>query len=398
MDEPRVCIVGGGPAGLAAAIEAAGMGLAVDLYERNRIGEHIRCAEGFVDTMHLLGVPGAGVRFKVNEVLLQVDREYRVRCPGVRLWMIDRSEWQRSLGDRALAAGVRLHERARIDRQAFQELQHSYDWVIDASGAPSMASLQHGFRNYYRENSAYTVQYVLEGDFSSFGNRLKFVLLPRCMGYYWVFPKGHDARGRSTANVGLGIFREGGPGRPNGGPGGFFMDASVGRAGRLWELLDRFCAQERVEGSILRRHGGIVPIRLQERLQYGNVLLVGDAAGCASPMHGGGIDTSFAMGRLAARWIAAQAGRLPGEEFPADKNRSYHDVVWDLFRPKLRIEHQICELWSQLERPALDTVVSLVTRDWRQMRLWSALPLGWLLFRYFGAGLRLWSGLTRGRW
>ena len=105
MDEVRIAIVGGGPAGLAAAIEAAGLGLRVDLFERNRVGDHIRCAEGLVDTMHKLEQPGTGVRFKVNEVLLQVEREYLVRCKGIRLWMIDRAEWQRSLAEQARSAG-----------------------------------------------------------------------------------------------------------------------------------------------------------------------------------------------------------------------------------------------------------------------------------------------------
>ncbi len=383
MDKPRVCILGGGPAGLAAAIEAAGLGLAVDLFERNRIGDHIRCAEGFVDTMHRIGQPRTGVRFKVNEAVVQVDREYRVCCQGVPLWMIDRAEWQRGLGEQAASEGVQLHENTRIDCRAFTEIQRNYDWVIDASGAPSLTSLQHGFRDHYRRYSAYTAQYVMEGDFAAFDERLKFVLFPHYEGYYWVFPKGPDSQGRSTANVGIGLFREGSIG---------------GGSSLLWESLDRLWALEQVEGRVLRRHGGIVPIRLLDRLDYGNVLLVGDAAGCASPLHGGGIDISFSVGRLAARWIAAQTGRLPLEDPLFDSNKSYTSAVWDFLQPKLRVENQIIRLWSQLDRSALDTLVSLTTRDWRQMRLWSALSISWLLLKYSGAGLRLWSGLTRGRW
>ena len=108
---------------------------------------------------------------------------------------------------------------------------------------------------------------------------------------------------------------------------------------------------------MLRRHGGIVPIRLLEQLEYGNVLLVGDAAGCASPLHGGGIDTSFSVGRLAARWIAGREGRLP------DAGKSFSAAVGELLWPKLRVEEKICDLWSKLNRPAMDAVVSLATRD-----------------------------------
>jgi digeranylgeranylglycerophospholipid reductase len=381
MGEARIGIVGGGPAGLAAAIEAAELGLRVDLFERNRVGDHVRCAEGFVDTMHRLEHPEAGVRFRVEEALVQVEREYRVRCKGIGIWMIDRAEWQRSLAEQARSAGARIYENTRIDSRLWQDLQRDYNWVIDASGAPSLTSLQHGFRDYYRKYSAYTAQYVMEGDFSRLGERLKFVLFPHYEGYYWIFPKGRDAQGRSTANVGIGLFREG---RAN----------SWGN--RLWENLDRLNDREGIEGRVLRRHGGIVPIRLLEQLEYGNVLLVGDAAGCASPLHGGGIDTSFSVGRLAARWIAGREGRLPDGQFNAGK--SFSAAVGDLLWPKLRVEEKICSLWSKLDRPALDAVASLATRDCRQVRLWGALSCCWLLLRHTAAGYRLWRGLTRGRW
>jgi digeranylgeranylglycerophospholipid reductase len=377
MGEARIAIVGGGPAGLAAAIEAAGLGLRVDLFERNRVGDHIRCAEGFVDTMHMLEQPGTGMCYKVDEVLLQVDREYRIGCRGLRLWMIDRAEWQRSLAEVARSAGARLHENTRIDGQAWLDLQRDYNWVIDASGAPSLTSLQHGFRDYYSQYSAYTAQYVMEGDFSRLGERLKFVLFPHYDGYYWIFPKGRDVHGRSIANVGIGLYR----------------DVSIsGLGNRLWDELDRLNDREGIEGRVLRRHGGIVPLRLREQLEYGNVLLAGDAAGCASPLHGGGIDTSFSVGKLAARWIAGREGQLP------DAGMSYSAGVWDLLRPKLLVEEKICSLWSRLDLQTLDALASLATRDHRQMRLWGAIPSSFLLLRHLGAGYRLWTGLARGRW
>lgn len=56
----KLLVIGGGPAGLCAAAEAAGRGLDVTLFEKGRIGENIKCAEGFFDTMKLLGEPSAG--------------------------------------------------------------------------------------------------------------------------------------------------------------------------------------------------------------------------------------------------------------------------------------------------------------------------------------------------
>lgn len=40
-----IAIIGGGPAGLTAAIEGAKSGFDVTLYEKYKIGDNIRCAE-----------------------------------------------------------------------------------------------------------------------------------------------------------------------------------------------------------------------------------------------------------------------------------------------------------------------------------------------------------------
>ncbi|MDH7577795.1 MAG: NAD(P)/FAD-dependent oxidoreductase [Bacillota bacterium] len=373
----RICVIGGGPAGLAAALEGARLGLKVDLYERNRIGEHIRCAEGFIDTLRLLGQPEAGVRFRVDEALLQVISEFRVNCKKVGFWMINRAEWQRFLGEKARVAGVNIHEKTGITKEAFEELRKDYRWVIDASGAPPISSLHYGFRDYYRRHSAITAQYVVEGDFSRLGKRLKFVLFPNYSGYYWIFPKGADVQGRVTANVGIGRFQ-------------WKEKIEGAQKVSLWEELGRVLARERIQGKILRRYGGIIPVRLREQLQYENVLLVGDAAGCASPLHGGGIDTAFLTGRQAARWIALQENAVPGKDFSED--------VWRLLAPKLKVEQRLCELWSRLDLNALDDLACFICRDYRQIKGMVLFRHFWSLLRYLGTGIRFWSGLTQGNW
>lgn len=53
----RIAIIGAGPAGLAAAAEALRLGMKAALFERGRVGEGIRCAEGFFDPLRLLAPP-----------------------------------------------------------------------------------------------------------------------------------------------------------------------------------------------------------------------------------------------------------------------------------------------------------------------------------------------------
>jgi digeranylgeranylglycerophospholipid reductase len=370
MAGPRVAVIGGGPAGLAAALEGSRLGLKVDLFEKRKIGENIRCAEGFIDSLCLLGKPEAGVRFKVKEAILKVKREFRVNCESINLWMIDRKEWQCYLAEKARSAGVRIYENCRITPEHLKQLQKEYDWVIDASGVPSVTSLAFGFRDYYRRHGAVTAQYVVEGNFSYLKDKLKFVLLPNYLGYCWVFPKGRDQLGRETANVGIGWFQGGGPGKS------------------IWKELDRFVEQEGITGEILRKFGGIVPIRLRQNLQFDNILLVGDAAGCASPMHGGGIDVAFITGQLAARWIAAS------QEERGDFSRE----VWQLLGPKLEVEERLCKLWMKAGFDFLDGLASFVTRDYRQITPWFILRNFPTLISELRAGMRFWSGLTRGDW
>lgn len=363
----RVCVIGGGPAGLAAALEGARLGLDVDLLERNRIGENIRCAEGFYDSLQIVGKPPAGVRFKVNESIIKVNREYRVDCRKIKLWMIDRMEWQRHIAGQAREAGARILENTRVKVDDLQELQESYDWLIDASGVPPITSVKYGFRDYYRRHGAVTVQYVMKGDFSRQGERLKFVFFPHYEGYFWVFPKSRD-----VANIGLGLFTLGG---------------EKSRQGKmLWQKLDHFIVQEGIKGVILRRHGGIIPIRILKQLRYQNILLVGDAAGCASPLHGGGIDTSLITGRLAAQCIAGDcAGDFSGE-------------VRRLLQPKWEVERRLCEIWRSLDRDALDEVAGLITRNYKQIGLKGIIRCFPLLLRDLHTCRRFCSGLTTGKW
>ena len=134
MRKKRICVIGGGPAGLAAAVEAARLGMDIDVFERSEIGKHIRCAEGFYDSMHLVNKPEVGVRYKVDEALLKVRKEYQVDCRRINLWMIDRAKWQKYFAKRAKAAGARIFENARVTSGDLQGLEAEYDWVIDASG------------------------------------------------------------------------------------------------------------------------------------------------------------------------------------------------------------------------------------------------------------------------
>ena len=168
----KIAIIGGGPAGLTAAIEGAKNGLQVELFDQYAIGDNIRCAEGFFDTLNMLGQPKDGVRFKVEALDFKVKNEYSFETKNeVKLWMIDRQEWQIGLAKEARELGVTIHEHSPVSKDKFKELAGSFDWIVDSSGAPSVTSKAFGWQSFYKDTSCLTVQYTMHGDFKKYNNK-----------------------------------------------------------------------------------------------------------------------------------------------------------------------------------------------------------------------------------
>lgn len=317
----KILVIGGGPAGLTAAIEAAKQGFDVTLFEKAKIGENIKCAEGFFDTMKLLGKPCAGVLFKVEQIIVKAKSTYSFDASYLNLWMIDRAVWQKALARQAENNNVIIKQDFPVQHRELEQLRTAYDYIIDASGAPSLTSRLYGFSSFYKENSARTVQYTLRGDFSHIGNCLKAGLMPDFWGYYWIFPKGKD-----VANVGVGDFYP-------------------VRSESLWARLDKIIEQEGLsEYEILKKIGGICPTVIPENLKYDNILLVGDAAGLTSPLHGGGLDMAVISAMEAVKAIASDA-------------QSYDKNLRAVFSAKLKFERFLAKLWRQRNLDEMDELI-----------------------------------------
>jgi digeranylgeranylglycerophospholipid reductase len=211
--------------------------------------------------------------------------------------MMDRSLWQRDLAEQAVSAGVTLHEGVNVRAEQYRAFTKDYDWIIDASGAPSVTSRAFGFSREYFKKYMMAYQVVVSGDFSALLPAIKAVFLrdlPKEVmpGYYWVFPR--DA---GTANVGVGC--------------------SV-RAGHRFDtdlktLLADILEREGLSGQpILKKGGGLISACILPNLVYDRILLVGDAAGLTSPLHGGGIDLACLSGVLA---VEAITKGHPGVDF-----------------------------------------------------------------------------------
>ncbi|MEE9914142.1 MAG: NAD(P)/FAD-dependent oxidoreductase [Deltaproteobacteria bacterium] len=308
----KIAIIGAGPGGLYAALAAARRNIQVELFEKRNVGEGICCGECIFDSLKVMPAPGRGLLRPVDEMVLQGREPYPFPLSRHRpLWMLDRRTWQQSLASRARERGVVIHENAGVTGDRLARMQKEYDWIIDASGAPSVTSRLYRFADDYFREYLLAHQVVLAGDFSALMPRIKIGFFPNVPSeyqpaYYWVFPK--DA---GKANVGVVCTARGPLSRDQ-------LD--------LKKLLgDILGAEGLADAAVLARGGGIGAVRMLPGLVYDNILLTGDAAGLTSALHGGGIDMACLSGVLAVEavsggrgGVARYAGKL--KQYMKEKN------------------------------------------------------------------------------
>jgi len=332
-----MAIIGGGPGGLYGAIAAAGQGIEVILFERGEIGDHIVCGECIFDSLGLLEKPTAGLLYKVEAILFEAQGIHRLAIGDYRdLWMMDRRAWQRQLAAKAVNLGVVIRTGEKINAHKLLEIKSNYDWVLDASGAPSVTSRGYGFSQEYQRECLLAYQYVLKGDFShlermikvGFMSHIKPEYLP---GYYWIFP-----RDEKSANVGV-VYT-----------GGAERQFSLDIRGLLKEVMEK---ESLGEATVLSKGGGLIPASILPRLVYENIILVGDAAGLTSPLHGGGIDLACISAVLAVEAI------MQGKQGVA----AYRNNLLSMMKDKIALESLIIKKMRRLSFGGFDDLLQAAT-------------------------------------
>jgi digeranylgeranylglycerophospholipid reductase len=182
----------------------------------------------------------------------------------------------------------------------------------------------------------------------------------------WIFPKNE----RGTANVGcFGTF----------------------------PVLERFISKYKIEGEVVEKNGGAIPMGLAARLQRGRAVLIGDAGGLTNPFTGGGLYPAARSARIAAdaidRFLRGETRRIEYEsrmrkDFVAsDLHMKARDVLASLSNDEL------CQLGAAMDGlvfPGLKFTSSpwLFLRGLRHPGIAKPKysPLLRLLFRYCLAG------------
>jgi geranylgeranyl reductase family protein len=310
--DAEVCVVGGGPAGAAAAIALARAGAAVTLVDKATFPRDKCCGDGLtagaLRLLDDLGLdPGAVPSWLVVEdvvVRSPSGREATFPMPrgqGTYAAVARRADLDAALLDVARSAGAKVldgqactavtehDDHATVTVEGSGDLQ--VGWVVAADGmwspvrkhlglaTPGYRGEWHAFRQYFTgvgPRGASELFVWFEAD-----------LLP---GYAWSFPL---PGGR--ANVGFGIQRGGKVGR--------IQDMAA-----IWrELLDRPHIREVLgdgaEPEAVHKAWPI-PARIDEATLAGRrTLFVGDAAAATDPMTGEGIGQALLTGVLAAEAI-----------------------------------------------------------------------------------------------
>ena len=301
-----IAIIGGGPAGSAAAITLAKSGRSVAVFDKAKFPRDKCCGDGLTtlalrlsETLGL--IPSEVKNWKeVNEATLHWGDSRSVVCalpddPGIYAAVVPRLDYDQALLDIALASGASIyqgHELESISIKSDKAIMSidglgkvEANSVIAADGmwSPTRRLLGlsptsyrgewHAFRQYFKNVSpaADKLHVWFEPD-----------LLP---GYVWSFP----LSGR-RANIGFGVLRGG--------------QISISETGKIWkDLLSRPNIREIIGDELEaedRHTAWPIPARVNSMpLSHGPVLFTGDAAAAADTLTGEGIGQALLTGILA---------------------------------------------------------------------------------------------------
>ncbi|HEX9467117.1 MAG TPA: NAD(P)/FAD-dependent oxidoreductase [Acidimicrobiia bacterium] len=330
----ELLVVGAGPSGIAAAVEAKRLGIDVLVVDKASFPRDKTCGDGLtaaaLRTLERLGldVRALSSYAPVRETVLVAPggRDYVLPLPGDGVYaaVVPRVELDAALVDLTRSRGVDIRERAAvraIEEQSSALIVELADgstvhaaWVIGADGhystvrrmldrrdhrdsdrgaGPDLGTW-HAFRQYFRDVDDRRLWVIFDEG-----------LLP---GYAWVFPVGGG-----RANVGFGVLRD----RPH-------------RRGKMmaaqWRELASHPAVRRALGPRAQpdsayRAWPIPSAYDPRRIARGRVLYTGDAANVVDPMTGEGIAQALETGELAARAIAASPTS------PGQAAARYRDMV-----------------------------------------------------------------------
>lgn len=337
-----ILVVGAGPAGLSAALEASKAGTHVIAAEKKKIiGQPVRCAE-LIPKSNLLKDLG------VNKGVIQQIRKARIFPPkgeyfeaNLAGYMVDRTVFEQDLAKKAEKKGAHILVGTQciskkgeevILRKGSRKVEVSPKVIIGADGPRSTVGTWIAQVNKkFCIALQYEILLISPSDCAEFYFDYKFF-----GGYGWLFPKG------KTANVGIAVKY----GRKS-------KNSNIKKL--LKEFGKKMYLAKKIEKIPVSTTGGLIPVGGPLDTVKDNVMLVGDAAGQTNSLTGGGILQAVVSGKIAGI-VAAEAIK----ENNVHLLRIY-EFQWDyIFGDELKRTH-IKRLFLESHWDELD---SIIRKEW----------------------------------
>lgn len=285
VEKYEVVIVGAGPAGLTAAKVLSEGGKEVIVLEKNSVIGQKVCAGGAFPKIFQLAIPEDLIERKFHSIKIHLPwHKLEIKSKDYLLATIDRQNLGQWLAKEAERAGTKILTNSEVksiekDRVVLRNNRIIYfDYLIGADGGPSLV------RKYLNLPLKFvlTFQYTLPQVFKE----LEIFYEPKLFGsgYAWIFPH------KKWTKIGCG------------------SDLKLGKAGQLRENFHTWLKKMKIDYQGAKLEGAIINYNYLGH-QFGNIFLIGEAAGFVSGLSGAGIYPALISGREIAKKILEQKYR-----------------------------------------------------------------------------------------
>ncbi len=353
-----VGIIGGAMAGLAAAhylstVDKVGH---ICVFERQSYEEkRVNCGEAINDAslIPLDKVPSNGFLNDIEGFELRVhtdtDRsldESPLSQPLLSCdngYICNRATVEQRWAQELVDSGVSFETNYTVDKAEYWDIVNNYDYVIDATGNPSLSHRARGSVEAYTGDMV-ALNASVEGDFADYVDWPR-IFFEGYVGYAWAFPKSS-----TLANVGIGWAGDQRPGN--------YYDALVSAAERNDFPIP---SRDAVNIYTIPRGPSLAP---SDIAFDNNVFLVGDAAGIANRYQGEGICQGI------------RSAYILGSMIEEGNSRKYPQRLYSHMRSEYRLAHLMRGAWIEHKDPqlladiarALDGLsIDAITRQPRQV-------------------------------